>query len=68
MKAGEEFDHKEIPATVDKIEGDAIRLRRDISLLEAVTRSAGFTAGNPGNGVPASQLEDLQGRMSCEAI
>ena len=42
---------KEIPATVDKIEGDAIRLRRDISLLEAVTRSAGFTgAGNPGNG------------------
>ena len=42
---------REIPATVDVIDGDAIRNRRDISLLEAVTRSAGFTgAGNPGNG------------------
>ncbi len=42
---------KEIPATVDVIDGDAMRIRRDISLLEAVTRSAGFTgAGNPGNG------------------
>lgn len=42
---------REIPATIDVIDGDAIRYRRDISLLEAVTRSAGFTgAGNPGNG------------------
>ena len=42
---------KEIPATVDVIDGDAIRNRRDNSLLEAVTRSAGLTgAGNPGNG------------------
>ena len=42
---------KEIPATVDIIDGDAMRIRSDLSLLEAVTRSAGFTgAGNPGNG------------------
>ena len=46
-----ELSLKEIPATVDVIDGDAIRVRRDVSLLEAVTRSAGFTgAGNPGNG------------------
>ena len=42
---------KEIPATVDIIDGDAMRIRHDVSLLEAVTRSAGFSgAGNPGNG------------------
>lgn len=42
---------REIPATVDEIDGDAMRNRRDTSLLEGVTRSAGFTgAGNPGNG------------------
>ena len=42
---------KEMPATIDIISGDAIRLRNDFSLLNAVTRSAGFTgAGNPGNG------------------
>ncbi len=42
---------KEIPATVDIINGDAIRYRQDLSVLQAVTRSAGFIgAGNPGNG------------------
>ncbi|MFT6114373.1 MAG: iron complex outermembrane receptor protein, partial [Oleispira sp.] len=42
---------KEIPATIDIISGDAIRIRNDFSLLNAVTRSAGFSgAGNPGNG------------------
>ena len=42
---------REIPGTIDIIEGDAIRLRNDYSLLNAVTRSAGFSAaGNPGNG------------------
>ena len=39
------------PATVDVIDGDAIRARIDGSVLEAVTRSAGFTnEANPGNG------------------
>jgi iron complex outermembrane receptor protein len=39
---------KEMPATIDIISGDAIRIRNDVSLLNAVTRSAGFSgAGNP---------------------
>ena len=41
----------ETPATVDIIDGDAIRARMDTSVLEAATRSAGFTnESNPGNG------------------
>lgn len=41
----------EIPATVDVINGDAIRLRGDLSVLDAATRSAGLVGnGNPGNG------------------
>src|SRR5262245_21986159 len=39
------------PATIDVIDGNAIRARIDGSVLEAVTRSAGFTnEANPGNG------------------
>jgi iron complex outermembrane receptor protein len=42
---------KETPATIDIISGDAIRIRNDVSLINAVTRSAGFSgAANPGNG------------------
>ena len=41
----------ETPATVDIIDGDIIRERMDTSVMEAVTRSAGFTNdGHPGNG------------------
>lgn len=41
----------EIPATIEVINGDAIRHRGDLSVLDAVTRSAGFIGnGNPGNG------------------
>ena len=41
----------ETPATVDIIDGDAIRARMDTSVLVAATRSAGFTdESNPGNG------------------
>jgi len=41
----------ETPATVDIIDGDAIRARMDSSVLDAATRSAGFTnESNPGNG------------------
>ena len=41
----------ETPATVDIIDGDAIRARMDTSVLEAATRTAGFTnESNPGNG------------------
>jgi iron complex outermembrane receptor protein len=41
----------ETPATVDIIDGNAIRARMDTSILEAATRSAGFTnEASPGNG------------------
>ena len=41
----------ETPATVDIIDGDTIRERLDTNVMEAVTRSAGFTNdGHPGNG------------------
>ncbi len=41
----------ETPATVEILSGETIRERLDTSVLEAVTRSAGFTSeGNPGNG------------------
>jgi iron complex outermembrane receptor protein len=41
----------ETPATVDIIDGNAVRARMDTSVLEAATRSAGFTTeSNPGNG------------------
>jgi iron complex outermembrane recepter protein len=41
----------ETPATVDIIDGEAIRARIDTNVLEAATRSAGFTnESNPGNG------------------
>jgi len=41
----------ETPATVDIIDGNIIRERMDTSVMEAVTRSAGFTNdGHPGNG------------------
>ena len=56
---------REIPATVDEIDGDAMRNRRDISLLEGVTRSAGFTgAGNLATAVQVSQPEALRVRTS----
>ncbi len=41
----------EMPATVDIIDGDSIRERLDTTVMEAVTRSAGFSNdGHPGNG------------------
>lgn len=41
----------ETPATIEIISGSTIRERLDTSVLEAVTRSAGFTnEANPGNG------------------
>lgn len=41
----------ETPATIEIINGSTIRERLDTSVLEAVTRSAGFTnEANPGNG------------------
>jgi iron complex outermembrane receptor protein len=51
------------PATVDVIDGDAIRARLDGSVLEAVTRSAGFTnEANPGNGNSSIAARGFRGQ------
>ena len=51
------------PATVDVIDGDAIRARVDLSVIEAATRSAGFTdASNPGNGSSSISARGFSGQ------
>jgi len=53
----------ETPASVDIIDGDAIRERIDTSVLEAVTRSAGFVnEANPGNGHFSIQSRGFSGQ------
>jgi iron complex outermembrane recepter protein len=53
----------ETPATVDVIDGEAIRARVDLSVLEAATRSAGFTdASNPGNGGSSISARGFSGQ------
>jgi iron complex outermembrane recepter protein len=53
----------ETPATVDVIDGDAMRARIDTSVLEAVTRSAGFTnESNPGNGNSSIAARGFRGQ------
>ena len=53
----------ETPATIQIISGDAIRDRLDTSVLEAVTRSAGFTnEANPGNGGQSIAARGFRGQ------
>jgi iron complex outermembrane receptor protein len=53
----------ETPATVDIIDGDAMRARQDMSVLDAVTRSAGFTnEANPGNGSSSIAARGFNGQ------
>lgn len=53
----------ETPATVDLIDGDAIRARLDTSVLDAVTRSASFTnESNPGNGHSSIAARGFRGQ------
>jgi iron complex outermembrane receptor protein len=53
----------ETPATVDIIDGDAVRARMDTSVLDAVTRSAGFTnEANPGNGSSSIAARGFNGQ------
>ncbi|HSG65185.1 MAG TPA: TonB-dependent receptor [Gammaproteobacteria bacterium] len=59
----------ETPATVDIINGDAIRARIDTSVLEAVTRSAGFTnESNPGNGHSSISARGFDGQGSVTKL
>lgn len=51
------------PATVDVIDGNAIRARIDTSVLDAVTRSASFTnESNPGNGHSSIAARGFRGQ------
>jgi iron complex outermembrane receptor protein len=59
----------ETPATVDVIDGDAIRARIDTSVLDAVTRSAGFTnESNPGNGNSSIAARGFDGQNSVTKL
>jgi len=56
---------REIPASVELIDGDAIRLRGDRSILEAVTRATGVTSvATPGNGGTALSARGFSGQGS----
>ena len=53
----------ETPATVEIISGDSIRDRLDFTVLDAVTRSAGFTSeANPGNGGQSIAARGFRGQ------
>lgn len=55
----------EMPASVARIDGDAIRARGDLDILSAVTRAPGVTsAANPGNGGTALSLRGFSGQGS----
>ncbi len=55
----------ETPASISVVEGDAIRLRGDVLVIDAVTRAPGVTtAGNPGNGGTALAVRGFAGQGS----
>ena len=55
----------ETPATVNVVEGDAIRARGDFDLIDAVTRAPGVTsAATPGNGGTALVVRGFAGQGS----
>lgn len=57
------LDMMEIPATVNIINGDAIRERQDFTVIEAVTRSAGFSSeATPGNGGQSIAARGFRGQ------
>tara|TARA_R110000787_G_scaffold86993_1_gene185435 strand:- start:1867 stop:4050 length:2184 start_codon:yes stop_codon:yes gene_type:complete len=59
----------ETPATVEIIDGESIRRRMDTSVLEAVTRSAGFTnEANPGNGGQSIAARGFRGQGSVTKL
>ncbi len=59
----------ETPATVDVLDGNAIRARVDTSIMDAVTRSAGFTnESNPGNGHSSIAARGFSGQNSVTKL
>ena len=56
---------KQIPASVEIIDGDLIRLRGDRSIVDAVTRGGGITSvATPGNGLTALAARGFSGHGS----
>jgi iron complex outermembrane recepter protein len=59
----------ETPATVDVLDGNAIRARIDNSIIDAVTRSASFTnSANPGNGHSSISARGFSGQGSVTKL
>lgn len=57
------------PASVEVIDGDAIRARGDISIQEAVSRATGITfQGSPGNGNTAMASRGFNGQGSVQLL
>jgi iron complex outermembrane receptor protein len=55
----------ETPASIAVVDGDDIRARGDVSVVEAVTRAPGVTtAANPGNGDTALAMRGFAGQDS----
>lgn len=60
---------RETPASVEIMSGEVIRKRLDTSVLETVTRSAGFTnEGNPGNGGQSIAARGFRGQGSVTKL
>jgi iron complex outermembrane receptor protein len=56
---------REIPASVEVIDGDLIRLRGDRSIVDAVTRGGGITSvATPGNGLTGLAARGFSGQGS----
>ena len=57
------------PASIDVLDGDAIRARGDISIQEAVSRATGITfQGSPGNGNTALSSRGFSGQGSVQLL
>jgi iron complex outermembrane receptor protein len=55
----------ETPASINIIDGDALRARGDLTVMDGVTRAPGVTnAGNPGNGGTALAMRGFDGQGS----
>ncbi|MBO9669281.1 MAG: TonB-dependent receptor [Sphingobium sp.] len=55
----------ETPASLNVVDGDAIRLRGDALVIDAVTRAPGVTStGNPGNGGTSLSMRGFNGQGS----
>lgn len=59
----------ETPASIEVLDGDAIRARGDVSIQEAVSRATGLTfQGAPGNGNTAMAARGFSGQGSVQLL